>query len=49
MLVDDFAEPADFVGPKKRRRTAAKMELDRLALPFSLGAIFATSRPSAST
>ena len=32
MLVDDFAEPADFVGLQKRRRAAAEMELDGFAL-----------------
>ena len=32
MLVDDFAEPADFVRPEKRRRAAAEMELNHLAL-----------------
>src|SRR5664279_1493182 len=32
MLMDDFAEATDFVRPQKRRRAAAEMELNRLAL-----------------
>jgi hypothetical protein len=31
MLVDDFTEPADFIGPQKRRRAAAEMKLHRFA------------------
>ena len=31
MLVDDFAEPADFVGPQKRGRAAAEVELHGFA------------------
>src|SRR5579862_4582546 len=38
--MDDFAEPADFVRLQKRRRAAAKMELDDLALRVQLGRHF---------